>query len=99
VNNPVLVAVDDDPDVLRDVERELRNRYASDYRLCFLRSADEALATLEELGEKVALALAGEGLSGRPVRSCWRMCGSVPARPARAGSRGFSRSATSAPGP
>jgi thioredoxin reductase (NADPH) len=69
MSNPVLVAVDDDPDLLRDVERELRNRYASDYRLRFLRSADEALATLEELaaaGGQVALVLAGEGLSGAP---------------------------------
>ena len=32
MNTPVLVAVDDDHDLLRDVERELRNRYASDYR-------------------------------------------------------------------
>jgi thioredoxin reductase (NADPH) len=66
---PLLVAVDDDPDLLRDVERELRNRYVPDYRVRCLRSTSEALATLEELataGEQVALVLAGETLSGRP---------------------------------
>ncbi|RFU21133.1 NAD(P)/FAD-dependent oxidoreductase [Geodermatophilus marinus] len=66
---PLLVAVDDDPTLLQRVERELRNRYASDYRICCLRSAGEALATLEELalaGEQVALVLAAEELAGKP---------------------------------
>jgi thioredoxin reductase (NADPH) len=66
---PVLVAVDDDPDLLRDVERELRNRYATDYRICSLGSTDQALAKLEELaaaGDQVALVLAGETLDGAP---------------------------------
>jgi thioredoxin reductase (NADPH) len=66
---PLLVAVDDDPDLLRDVERELRNRYEPDYRVCCLHSTSEALTTLDELaaaGEQVALVLAGEVLSGAP---------------------------------
>jgi thioredoxin reductase (NADPH) len=66
---PVLVAVDDDPGLLRDLERELGNRYVPDYRVCCLGSTDEALATLEELtvaGEDVALVLAGEVLAGAP---------------------------------
>src|SRR4051794_2858782 len=66
---PVLVAVDDHPVLLRDVERELRHRYATDYRICCLSSTDEALATLQNLaaaGEQVALVLAGEVLSGAP---------------------------------
>jgi thioredoxin reductase (NADPH) len=69
VSGPLLVAVDDDPDLLRDVERELVNRYASDYRVCCLSSPREALATLEDLaaaGEQVALVLAGEELAGAP---------------------------------
>jgi thioredoxin reductase (NADPH) len=64
---PVLVAVDDDPGLLRDVERELRNRYEPDYRICCLPSASEALTTLDQLaaaGEDVALVLAGEVLAG-----------------------------------
>ncbi|WP_138735314.1 FAD-dependent oxidoreductase [Modestobacter excelsi] len=69
MSTPVLVAVDDHPDLLRDVERELRNRYTADYRICCLSSADDALATLDRLaaaGDEVALVLAGEELAGRP---------------------------------
>ncbi|MGY1823296.1 FAD-dependent oxidoreductase [Geodermatophilus sp. SYSU D00079] len=68
-NAPLLVAVDDDPGLLADVERELRNRYSSDYRVCCLRAPDEARRTLGELaaaGEEVALVLAGEELDGAP---------------------------------
>ena len=64
---PVLVAVEDQPDLLRDVQRELNNRYVPDYRVVCVTSKDEALATLEELaaaGEQVALVLAGEALAG-----------------------------------
>jgi thioredoxin reductase (NADPH) len=67
MSGPLLIAVDDDPALLREVERELHNRYVSDYRVCCLSSTDEALATLEELataGEDVALVLAGEVLEG-----------------------------------
>ena len=69
MNGPLLVAVDDDPALLRDVERELRNRYVPDYRVRCLGSPDEALAALEELaaaGDDVALVLAGEVLAGAP---------------------------------
>jgi thioredoxin reductase (NADPH) len=67
MSGPVLVAVDEDAGVLRDVERELRDRYARHYRVICLPSSDEALARLEELaaaGEEVALVLAGQWLSG-----------------------------------
>lgn len=69
MNVPLLVAVDDDPNQLRDVERELHKGYEPDYRVCCLSSTDEALATLDELaaaGEQVALVLAGEVLAGAP---------------------------------
>ncbi|GAA1640905.1 FAD-dependent oxidoreductase [Georgenia ruanii] len=69
MNRPLLVAVDDDPDLLGEVERELRHRYEHDYRVCCRRSPNEALAALEELaaaGEQVALVLAGEVLAGEP---------------------------------
>ncbi|SFL38491.1 FAD-dependent oxidoreductase [Geodermatophilus ruber] len=69
MGSPLLVAVDDDPDLLRDVERELRKRYEPDYRVCCLSSPDEALVALEELaaaGEDVALVLAGEAVAGAP---------------------------------
>lgn len=62
----VLVAVDENVDALRDVERELRERYAQHYRVMCLRSAREALVHLEQLARDdagVALVLAGQWLS------------------------------------
>lgn len=67
MSGPVLVAVDEDAGVLRDVERELHDRYARHYRVMCLPSSHEALAGLEDLaaaGEEVALVLAGQWLSG-----------------------------------
>lgn len=64
---PLLVAVDHDPELLRQVEHELRNRYTADYEIDCRRSADEALTALEEYarsGEDVAMVLAGEMLGG-----------------------------------
>jgi thioredoxin reductase (NADPH) len=64
---PALIAVDEDPEALRDVLRELRERYARHYRVMCTRSPQEALARLEELassGEQVALVLAAQWLSG-----------------------------------
>jgi thioredoxin reductase (NADPH) len=67
MSGPVLVAVDEGAGALRDVERELRDRYARHYRVMCMRSPREVLARLEELaaeGEQVALVLAGQRLSG-----------------------------------
>ncbi|MGE5274075.1 MAG: FAD-dependent oxidoreductase [Verrucomicrobiota bacterium] len=64
---PVLLAVDDDPDVLAEVEAQLLQRYGRDYRVECLRDPAKALRTLEELkeaGSDVALVLAGQSLSG-----------------------------------
>jgi thioredoxin reductase (NADPH) len=64
---PVLLAVDDDPAVLGDVERELRDRYATSYRVVCTGSPDEALTLLSDLsaaGEDVALVLAAQWLAG-----------------------------------
>ena len=55
---PAILAVDDDPDVLRAVERDLRRRYAKDYRVVRADAGAAALAPLRELrlrGEAVAL--------------------------------------------
>jgi thioredoxin reductase (NADPH) len=63
---PVLLAVDVDSAALGDVERELRDRYASGYQVICTGSPDEALALLTRLsdaGEEVALVLAGLRLS------------------------------------
>jgi predicted dinucleotide-binding enzyme len=77
MSTPLLVAVDDDPDLLRDVERELRNRYEPDYRVCCLPSTDEALATLE------ALAAAGaENLRGKVLIDVGNAVEASPGGPA-----------------
>ena len=57
---PVILAVDDDPQVLRAVERDLRRRYARDYRVLRADSGETALDTLGKLklrGDPVALFL------------------------------------------
>jgi thioredoxin reductase (NADPH) len=57
---PVILAVDDDPQVLRAVERDLRRRYARDYRVLRADSGESALNTLGKLklrGDPVALFL------------------------------------------
>ena len=61
------MAVDGDPESLAEAERELRDRYASRYRVTCTSSPAEASKTLETLangGEEVALVLAAERLSG-----------------------------------
>ncbi|MGO8787783.1 MAG: FAD-dependent oxidoreductase [Terriglobia bacterium] len=57
---PVLLTVDDDPEVLRAVERDLRRRYAERYRVIRAESgasALEALRGLKRRGDSVALLL------------------------------------------
>lgn len=57
---PVILAVDDDPQVLRAVERDLRRKYARDYRVLRAGSGESALDALDELklrGDPVALFL------------------------------------------
>lgn len=60
---PVVLTVDDDPDVLRAIERDLRKRYAIDYRVLRAESGAQALEALHELklrNEPVALLLADQ---------------------------------------
>lgn len=57
---PVILAVDDDHEVLRAVERDLRKRYRESYRIISASSGTEALDTARELkrrGAPVALFL------------------------------------------
>ncbi len=63
---PVLLAVDGDPGALKDVEAQLVQRYAREYRVIGLADAGEASRSLRELadgGEQVALILAGQSFS------------------------------------
>jgi thioredoxin reductase (NADPH) len=56
MTKPTIVAVDDDPGVLRAIARDLRARYGEDYRVVRAQSGAEALEALAELS-----------LRGRPV--------------------------------
>ncbi|HYI66175.1 MAG TPA: FAD-dependent oxidoreductase [Candidatus Limnocylindrales bacterium] len=58
VARPAILAVDDDPPVLRAVERDLRARYGSEYRILAAGSGPEALELVRELtrrGDPIAL--------------------------------------------
>jgi thioredoxin reductase (NADPH) len=64
---PVILAVDDEPSVLAAVARDLRHRYASDYRVLRAGSGSEALEALRELklrNEVVALLLVDQRMPG-----------------------------------
>lgn len=60
---PIIFAVDDDPQVLRAIARDLRAQYKKEYRILSTISASEALAslkTLKQQGETVALFLSDQ---------------------------------------
>ncbi|MGQ0649134.1 MAG: FAD-dependent oxidoreductase [Gemmatimonadaceae bacterium] len=64
---PVILAVDDDHEVLGAVERDLRQRYRQKYRIVSSSSGQEALDTVRELkrrGAPVALFLADQRMPG-----------------------------------
>jgi thioredoxin reductase (NADPH) len=70
VSRPLLIAVDEDRDVLAGVENQLVRRYAHDYRVECLADPAQALRLLTELahaGEEVALVLARNEPSGATV--------------------------------
>jgi len=55
---PILFLVDDDPDVLQSITRDLRREFGERFRVLSAGSGDEALGALRELklrGEPVAL--------------------------------------------
>lgn len=64
---PVLLTVDDDPEVLRAVERDLKRRYVRDYRILSAASGPAALDLLRQLsvrGDPVALLVADQRMPG-----------------------------------
>ncbi|MEU2828834.1 FAD-dependent oxidoreductase [Streptomyces lavendulae] len=66
-HKPVILAVDDDPQVLRAVRRDLRSVYADRYRILGASSAGEALKvldTLDERGHDPALFLVDQRMPG-----------------------------------
>ena len=62
----MILAVEQDPDALERVERELRGRYEADYRVACVSSAEDALERLRGLGagEDVAVVLAALRMGG-----------------------------------
>src|ERR1700691_4534929 len=60
---PILLSVDDDSDVLRAIERDLRSQYGAEYRVIGSDSPAGALDLLKQLkvrGDSVALMLADQ---------------------------------------
>jgi thioredoxin reductase (NADPH) len=60
---PILLSVDDDSDVLRAIERDLRSHYGADYRVIGTDSPDKSLDLLKQLkvrNDSVALLLADQ---------------------------------------
>src|ERR1700758_2969968 len=60
---PILLSVDDDADVLRAIERDLRSQYGADYRVIGSDSPEQGLEVLKQLkvrNDNVALLLADQ---------------------------------------
>jgi thioredoxin reductase (NADPH) len=69
MGQPVLLAIDDDVNLLGDIERELRDRYARHYQVVCVQSPAEARAHLADFatsGVEVALVLAARSTTGVP---------------------------------
>ena len=63
MSKPVLLTVDDDPEVLNAIERDLRHHFRADYRVVKASSGAQALETVRQLKERgapVALFLVDE---------------------------------------
>jgi thioredoxin reductase (NADPH) len=63
MNKPVLLTVDDDPEVLNAIERDLRHHFRADYRVVKASSGTQALEAVRQLlqrGAQVALFLVDE---------------------------------------
>ena len=67
MSKPVVLAVDDDPQVLAAVRRDLRSRYRENYMIMSASSGAEALTTVRELktrGDSVAMVLSDQRMPG-----------------------------------
>src|SRR6266478_6561412 len=60
MKKPYILAVDDDPAVLRAVERDLKSKFAAQYRILAAESAEKAMGFVRQLtarGDRIALFL------------------------------------------
>lgn len=67
MNKPVILVVDDDPQVLAAVRRDLRARYRESYTVVSASSGEEALATIRELkarGDSLAVVICDQRMPG-----------------------------------
>ncbi|HVW85597.1 MAG TPA: FAD-dependent oxidoreductase [Bryobacteraceae bacterium] len=67
ISKPVLLAVDDEPEVLRAIERDLRRKYAQQYRIVRAESGPSALDALKQLqlrNDQAALLLSDQRMPG-----------------------------------
>jgi thioredoxin reductase (NADPH) len=67
LKKPVLLVVDDDPQVLAAVRRDLRSRYRESYTIMSAASGTEALATARELktrGDSLAMVISDQRMPG-----------------------------------
>ena len=67
MNKPALLIVDDDPQVLAAVRRDLRSRYRENYTVLSAASGPEALATVVELksrGDSLAMVISDQRMPG-----------------------------------
>ena len=67
MNKPVLLIVDDDPQVLAAVRRDLRARYREHYTVIGAASGPEALSTAQELksrGDSLAMLISDQRMPG-----------------------------------
>jgi thioredoxin reductase (NADPH) len=67
VTKPALIVVDDDPQVLAAVRRDLRSRYRESYTVISASSGEEALSTVRELksrGDELAMVISDQRMPG-----------------------------------
>ncbi len=67
MNKPVLMIVDDDPQVLAAVRRDLRSRYRENYTVMGAPSGDDALEAMRELksrGDSLAMIISDQRMPG-----------------------------------
>ena len=67
MGKPVILTVDDEPEVLNSIERDLRQHYSTDYRIMKASSGELALETVRQLkqrGTAVALFLVDQRMPG-----------------------------------
>jgi thioredoxin reductase (NADPH) len=67
LNKPALLVVDDDPQVLAAVRRDLRSKYRQDYTVVSATSGEEAVAAIKELkarGDTLAVVISDQRMPG-----------------------------------